>query len=300
MELQDIDLGCLIERETGEKFNKQGYIKCPFHSEKTPSLSIKFFPDANKYKFKCFGCDEVGDAIDFIMKLKDIGYVEAREYLGMEVKKTDQELQAEKVQGYIDWEIKNTEYRKGKVLLGLFAFNNEKNEVVYFKAKFKDKEGKKSLSYYHIDKNNKVINKRNGEELPYNLYRTIKAIEADKTIIICEGEKDANNLNALFKGHGYEATSAKGVKDFKVLRGGAKVLICGDTGKAGEEYKQHIKNELFDYTREFRFVNLPGLEDLGDNKDVTDWLEAGHTPKELMTAFNRSLDLKNKYELQQD
>ncbi|MDP4147422.1 MAG: CHC2 zinc finger domain-containing protein, partial [Bacillota bacterium] len=300
MELQDIDLGYLIERETGDKFNRKGYIRCPFHSEKTPSLSIKFFPNANKYKFKCFGCGEAGDALDFIMKLKGIGYKEAREYLGMNSQKSQQELQEEKVRGYIEWEIKNTEHRRDKLLLGLFPFTNERNEIVYIKAKFRDKEGKKSLSYYHIDGNGKVINRRNGEELPYNLYRAIKAIKEGKAIVICEGEKDVNNLNSIFKGQAYEAASVKGVKDLKIFGNAERLFVCGDTGKAGEEYKQHIKSQLFTSAEEFRFINLPGLEDLGDNKDVTDWLEAGHTPKELMTAFNRSLDLKNKYELQQD
>lgn len=87
MELQDVDLKTLIEKETGQHFNKQGYIKCPFHNEKTPSLSVKFFPDRNKEKFRCWGCDKQGDAIDFIMEFKGIDYIKAREYLGLSVKK---------------------------------------------------------------------------------------------------------------------------------------------------------------------------------------------------------------------
>ena len=49
--LENIDLKSLIENETGEKFNREGFNKCPFHNEKTPSLSVRFFPDKNKYKF---------------------------------------------------------------------------------------------------------------------------------------------------------------------------------------------------------------------------------------------------------
>ena len=75
--LIDIDLKSLIENETGNFFDKKGFIKCPFHNEKTASMSIKFFPDANKQKFKCFGCEEVGDAIDFIQKIKGFNYTEA-------------------------------------------------------------------------------------------------------------------------------------------------------------------------------------------------------------------------------
>ena len=88
-EIQDIDLKQLIEDETGGNFNKEGYIGCPFHTEKNPSLSVKFFPDKNKWRWKCFGgCNDSGDAIDFIMKHKGINYKAAREYLGMENEKS--------------------------------------------------------------------------------------------------------------------------------------------------------------------------------------------------------------------
>lgn len=296
MEIQDIDLKDLIESETGEKFNRKGYVKCPFHTEKTPSLSIKFFPDANKYKFRCWGCDEQGDALDFIMKYKNLDYIKAREYLGLSVEKGIQEEQAEKVKGYIEWEI--SKFREGLQLIGLFSFTNDKGDIVYFKAKFVDKDGKKTLSYYHVE-NDKVINKRGTEELPYNLYKVLKGIEERKVVIACEGEKDANTLNSMLKNDGYVATSVKGCKDISMLKG-SRLYICSDTGKAGEQYKWEIHKELFQYVYEFKFINLPGLKRLGDNKDVTDWIEAGHTKKDLINAIDRSLDLKSEYELQQD
>ncbi|MHC1683434.1 MAG: CHC2 zinc finger domain-containing protein [Clostridiaceae bacterium] len=296
MELQDIDLKDLIERETSERFNKQGYIKCPFHNEKTPSLKVKFFPDNNKQKYKCFGCSEVGDAIDFIMKLKNIDYVAAREYLGLTVEKSIQEEQVEKVRSFIEWQV--SKVKIGYKLLGLFQFVNDRGEIVYFKAKFMNDEGKKTLSYYHID-NDKVQNKRLGEELPYNLQRLIRGIGEGKVIVICEGEKDANTLNSIFKGHDYIATSVKNCKDLSRLEG-AKIYVCSDTGKAGEEYKWEIHKRLFIYSKEFKFINLPGIKNLGDNKDITDWLDVGHTKKDLLNAFERSLDLKCEFELQQD
>ena len=104
-ELHDIDLKQLIENETGNKFNREGYICCPFHNEKTGSMSIKYFPDTNKYKYKCWGCGESGDAIDFIMKHKGMNYKGAREYLGMENEKSAKELGIERIKGFIDWQI---------------------------------------------------------------------------------------------------------------------------------------------------------------------------------------------------
>jgi hypothetical protein len=296
VELQDIDLKNLIERETGEHFNRQGYIKCPFHNEKTPSLAVKFYPDANKQRFKCFGCSTSGDSIDFIMKFKNMAYEQAREYLGLTVEKSEQEQQVERVQGFIDWQIKKFGWKD--TLIGLFPFTNDKSEIAYFKAKFKDSEGKKRLSYYHIE-NDKVVNKRGSEELPYNLYNALQGIENDNVLIICEGEKDVNNLNSVLKRSNYVATSVKNVKDLSMYEG-AYLYICGDTGEAGEKYKWSIYKKLFGSAKSFKFINLPGIKSLGDNKDVTDWLDAGHDKKDLLNAFDRSLDLKNKYELQQD
>ena len=47
---------------------------------------------------------------------------------------------------------------------------------------------------------------------------------------------------------------------------------------------------------------LPDLDKIGDgkNKDVTDWLESGKSKDELFKLLKQSLDLLNKFELQQD
>jgi len=46
---------------------------CPFHSERTPS----FFVNPELGIFKCFGCNEGGDAISFLMKIDHLTFSEA-------------------------------------------------------------------------------------------------------------------------------------------------------------------------------------------------------------------------------
>lgn len=46
------------------KFNSQGFAKCPFHSEDSPSL--KYFKDNHVY---CFGCSKRGDTIDIVQAI---------------------------------------------------------------------------------------------------------------------------------------------------------------------------------------------------------------------------------------
>lgn len=307
-ELQNIDLKQLIENETGHRFTRDNKICCPFHSEKSPSFSVRFNSDNNKWQWKCFGgCNTSGDAIDFIMQYKGTDYKAAREYLGMENKRSDKELEFEKVKGFINWQIEKTEFKKGYKLKGLFTFVNEKNEVVYYKAKFIQPDGKKCSSYYHIE-GDKVVNSRGTDEIPYNLYNVIEGLKVGKILIIVEGEKDANTINSLFKNNKYVATSLKGIKDFSVLKGlYSWIYVIKDTGEAGEQYGRKICEELNPPLRDdeedrpsFKFINLPGLKVLGDNKDVTDWIEAGHDKYDLLKAFKRSLDINSRYDLQQD
>jgi DNA primase len=46
---------------------------CPFHDEKTPSLSVR----PSHGTFHCFGCAEGGSVVDFVMKIEHLGFVEA-------------------------------------------------------------------------------------------------------------------------------------------------------------------------------------------------------------------------------
>ncbi len=50
---------------------------CPFHNEKSPSFSVS----SDKQIYKCFGCGEAGNVISFVMKTKQMPFVEALEYL---------------------------------------------------------------------------------------------------------------------------------------------------------------------------------------------------------------------------
>lgn len=76
---KDVDILSLFS-SFGIKLEKKGNShmgQCPFHDDKTPSLSV----DQSKGLFHCFGCGESGDVFDFVMKMKGIGFREALSYL---------------------------------------------------------------------------------------------------------------------------------------------------------------------------------------------------------------------------
>ena len=56
-------------RRTGSSFTGL----CPFHNEKTPSFNVS--PSLGI--FKCFGCGEGGDVINFVMQMDGVGFEEA-------------------------------------------------------------------------------------------------------------------------------------------------------------------------------------------------------------------------------
>ena len=57
----------------GFSVSAKGFMKCPFHQDKTASLRVY---EGNK-GFACFGCQESGSVIDFVMKLFGIKFYDA-------------------------------------------------------------------------------------------------------------------------------------------------------------------------------------------------------------------------------
>ncbi|MGB1276326.1 MAG: DNA primase, partial [Nannocystaceae bacterium] len=74
-ELRDkIDIVDLIGRHVGLRRSGRNYKACcPFHGEKTPS----FFVNPERRSFKCFGCGEYGDGLEFVMKVEGLSFPEA-------------------------------------------------------------------------------------------------------------------------------------------------------------------------------------------------------------------------------
>ena len=57
----------------GFSLNRSGFCKCPFHSER--SASFKAYPGSRG--FYCYGCNESGSVIDFVMKFFGLSFGDA-------------------------------------------------------------------------------------------------------------------------------------------------------------------------------------------------------------------------------
>ena len=78
---QNIDLVAVIQA-AGVPLRKQGNWHvglCPFHEDTSPSFFV--FPDGH---FKCWGCSEYGDVIDFVQKFYNVDFKQSLGILGIE------------------------------------------------------------------------------------------------------------------------------------------------------------------------------------------------------------------------
>ena len=79
-----VDLVELVSRRTElrRRSGSRYFGLCPFHEERTPSFSV----DAERGLFHCFGCQEGGDAIKFLMETEGLDFPSALEQLAEEAR----------------------------------------------------------------------------------------------------------------------------------------------------------------------------------------------------------------------
>lgn len=79
---EENDIVDIISETVSLKRSGSSYIGlCPFHNDKSPSFSVS----QNKQIYKCFSCGESGNVITFVMKSKNMNFVEALKYLADKV-----------------------------------------------------------------------------------------------------------------------------------------------------------------------------------------------------------------------
>lgn len=144
--LESADIVQVIGKYLTLKIKGKDYTSlCPFHNEKTPSFSVS--PSLQKYK--CFGCDESGDVIDFLKKHLKLSYPEAIRMLGKDLgieiptnsnSAEDEEKQRMKEQLYAFYEYATKFYQE-------MLYHNENKSALDYVIKRFDKE---SLSTWRI------------------------------------------------------------------------------------------------------------------------------------------------------
>ena len=159
--------------------NQQYQTNCPFpnHDDKTPSFAI--YED----HYYCFGCHEIGNAIDFVQKIKKVTRNEAisqiEKITGRKFKKDNKKTTLNKIENYLkhltkEWNIKTVEdntilmYENGiyvpaeKKLAQDLALNFHLKNIPSKQVFFTFIRDITSSSYEEFDKDPYIINLKNG------------------------------------------------------------------------------------------------------------------------------------------
>lgn len=123
-------------------------------------------------------------------------------------------------------------------------------------------------------------NLRGVERVLYRLPQVLGAVENGETVVIVEGEKDAENV---VQNLGLCATTCSGGvgkwrKEYSLCLVGANVLLLPDNDLPGKKDAPEIARALHESAKGIQIIELPGL---AEKEDVSDWLEHGGTREAL-------------------
>lgn len=111
------------------------------------------------------------------------------------------------------------------------------------------------------------------------LYRLPELVKyPDATTFVCEGEKDADRL-AQYEFCATTVASGKWTEECVQVLASRDIIIFEDNDNAGRKRSSEAAALLHGVASTVRIVSLPGLPEHGD---VSDWLDAGSKPDELI------------------
>jgi putative DNA primase/helicase len=256
-------------RFSGQSLSASGRdvpVRCPFHPDKTASMSL----NVEKGVWRCHGpCNTGGGFVEFEMRFSSCDAETAMANISEICGLPDRNLfrqQPEKIYQYRD--------EDGVVLFEKLRFP-EKN----FSQRALGSDGKHT---YNLSGVRRVL---------YNLPELVTA----NYVAVCEGEKDADNVNALdLESYDKPATrfaattnfdgAGKWRPEYSAYFVGKHVVIFPDNDSSGRDHAAQVAASISPYARTLRVVTLPGLPDKGD---VSDYLES-HDARQLLAEIKKT------------
>lgn len=226
--------------EPGKKTATGFMLKCPFHDDKNPSLSV----DVVKGLFKCFGCDASGSVIDFVRLKEGLSPVEAMKRLSPEENKPAPPPS------------------KDAKISSIYSYRDELGNELYQVVRMEPKDFRQR----HQEKGQWVWNMQGVNRVLYNLPAVLKAKSA--FIWIVEGEKDADNLKKC----GFVATcnvggAGKWMDGYTESLRGKEIILCGDNDEAGAKHVSVVINSISKSVKCIHLVKIPD-----PHKDASDFI----------------------------
>lgn len=222
----------------GLEFKKTGgewYAKCPFHADGKASFRI----NEGKQTWFCDPCAKGGSVIDFVMAKDGIGIAEAMKRLGGNDNDTK------------------------PIIVATYDYVDENGAVLYQVVRLSPK----SFRQRHKNAAGEWVWTMEGvRRVPYRL----PDVMAKEFVLICEGEKDCDNLAKL----GFAATcnvggAKKWLDSYSEFLRGKVVVVIPDNDPPGKEHGDMVIKSLAGKAKGVSRLEMPA-----PHKDVSDFISA--------------------------
>ena len=287
---------------------QNGKARCPFHNDQTPSLSFK------DGRFKCFGCDASGDAIDLVARFRHLSMLEAAQQITeafhvhaavTPVQKKAPAVNHTQVSKYIDHcieafsvapEAQMYLQRRGftgeSMMEFRFGYDKKRNAIVI-------PYGTKSDYYSTRSITDKRFFKPRAEDVgPEPLFYE-ESLDQEEPVFVVESAFCA--LCLLQEGAYAVATCGTGIRKLiDALRSREKappVIVCMDRDSAGDEAADKLCAQLKSLGVTHLRTNTPeGYKDpnellMGDPELFRDWMQGCVEQAKELPRIQKSNDL---------
>jgi len=176
----------------------------------------------------------------------------------------------------------------GRQIIATYDYRDEQGALLYQTVRFQPKDFRQRRPSHNGDYEWNL----NGTRRVLYRLQEIKAANPLRTILIVEGEKDADNLASL----GLITTTcsggaAKWRDEYNESFRGRKVVILPDNDEPGRKHAQQVAESLLSVASSVKVIELPGLPERGD---VSDWLSQGNGVKELRAIAEAAVQFEPK------
>lgn len=288
---------------------------CPFHTEKTPSFTVT----PAKGMYHCFGCGKNGDVFRFVEEHQEISFPDAVRFVAgvagitpVEDKRNAASVSSEKPERPEPARVETSKLVGSEVkpkLVATYDYQEADGTLRYQVCRFEPgRNGKPkhfsqrrpmpdgswawglTAGWYHRRSNGSWMPTQSpveGDvELPEveRLLWRLPQIIAASEVVVCEGEKDVQTLEAL----GFVATTPSAgasqpwLDSFSEVLRGKRVVIFPDNDSIGETHGRKMEAALQKVAAEIVYVRLPQ-----DFKDITAYVEAGRTVGDVVALIQQ-------------
>ena len=249
--LQSTDIVSVIESRIGrlKKKGREFVACCPFHDENTPSFNV----NPSKQIFKCFGCGEGGNAIDFVMKYDRVEFKDAINILATNSllptatakpkPQPKQPKQPEDPQLIPPQETQpNFNHKEFGEPVQVWTYRNAKGQITGYVGRYQGPDRKEIIPFTYRSKGWV----KQGFDTPRHLYglEWLTVRNDYKSVLMVEGEKAADAAAALFPTlqvvTWQGGTNAVHMTDYSPLAG-KRVILCPDNDRHQAYPKTHAK-----------------------------------------------------------